>query len=196
MHRPRDLQKALLADLEQIEDNAHLYRIGRESAYQAVAIQLRNLLLKGRRGLLGRVISQPMLHQFRSSNLPTKALESFYKDPSKVNIVDVRGRLRLSTSPPGVLQVQLEFTDVLLELEKWLDQWIIRPDAKLGSLIRDIANEEVAHTQDEVGDTIARTENFALSGIARERIVRNAVIVSIGEYITSRTREILEESAS
>jgi hypothetical protein len=124
MHRLRDLQKALLADLEQIEDNAHLYRVGRESAYQAVAIQLRNLLLKGRRGLLGRVISQLMLHQLKPSNIfPTEALESFHKDPSKVNIMDVRGRLRLSTSPPGA-QVQLEFTDVLLELEKWLDQWV------------------------------------------------------------------------
>jgi hypothetical protein len=48
--RPRDLLKALLADLEQIEDNAQLYRSGRESAYQAVAIQSRNLLLSGRHG--------------------------------------------------------------------------------------------------------------------------------------------------
>ena len=94
MNRPRDLQKALLADLEQIEDNSQLYRVGRESAYQSVAIQLRNLLLKGRRGLLGRVIPQLMLHQLRPSNIPTETLEAFHRDPSKVKIMDVRGHVK------------------------------------------------------------------------------------------------------
>jgi hypothetical protein len=92
--------------------------------------------------------------------------------------------------------VELEFSNDLLEVEKWLDQWVIRPDVKLGNLIAEVANEEVAHTQGQIGATIVRAQDFILGGVASERILRNAVIVSVGEYVSKRTREMLTESAS
>jgi hypothetical protein len=136
-----------------------------------------------------------MLHGLRPSNVSTEALDEFYLEPSKVMMMDVRGRLRLSTIPPGA-QVELEFSNDLLEVEKWLDQWVIRPDVKLGNLIAEVANEEVAHTQGQIGATIVRAQDFILGGVASERILRNAVIVSVGEYVSKRTREMLTESAS
>ncbi len=100
MDNNRDLLAALIADLEQIEDNSKLYRSGRESAYQAVAIQLRTLLLGGRRGLLRRVIEEPLLHQLRPSNVPSEQLAGFHTNGNQAAgfLLDVRGRIRRISS--------------------------------------------------------------------------------------------------
>lgn len=61
----RDLRRALVEDLEQIEDNVALYKAGRDSAYQTVALQLRVMLLSEQRGLLARVLPNATLHPVR-----------------------------------------------------------------------------------------------------------------------------------
>lgn len=188
----RDLRRELIADIEQIEDNARLYRAGRNSAYQAVAIQLRNILLGGRRALLARVVREPRLHQFRPSDISPEALATFRRDPGNAMILDVRGAIELSTASPGA-KVELEFTDDLLPLDSWLEQWIVRPDVTIGRLIKEVANEEVAHTQDKIGRTIARTQDFVFGGAASERQMRHLVIVALGEYVAGRIRDLIGE---
>lgn len=197
----RDLRRELIADLEQIEDNAKLYQAGRNSAYQAVAIQLRNLLLRGRRALLPRVIPNPEFHQLRPSRIPADKLEAFGRGRQKgdvvvVDILDVRGKLRLITGPPGA-EVDLEFVDdlPLIPLENWLTQWIIRPDIAIGQLIEEVADEEVAHTQDHVGKTIARASKWSFGGAAAQRILRHLVIVALGAYVARRVRDLIGEPA-
>ena len=191
----RDLASELINGLEQIEDNATLYNDGRNSAYQGVSIQLRRLLGRGRQGLLARVLPNARLHEFRPSNVPQGHLDEFSLPDDErtqdVDLVDVRGRLQLSTSSPG-MSVLIEFVDEpRLAVEAWIEQWIIRPDVKVGRLIKDVANEEVAHTQAEFGRTIRRTMNWSFSGAADGRKLRHAVIVALGSYIAARCREIL-----
>jgi hypothetical protein len=186
----RDLRRELVADIEQIEDNVCLYRAGRNSAYQAVAIQLRNILLGGRRALLARVVREPRLHEFRPSEIPPEELEAFRRDPSSAMILDVRGGIELSTASPGA-QVELEFTDDLLPLGSWLRQWIIRPDVTIERLIKEVADEEVAHTQEEIGRTVARTQDFIFGGAASGRQMRHMVVVALGEYIAGRVRALI-----
>jgi hypothetical protein len=190
--KTRNLRRELIADLEQIEDNTRLYRAGRNSAYQAVAIQLRNVLLGGRRGLLARVVPNPTLHRVRPSHVPPHVLTLFETPNVNAFILDVRGSLRLSTTPPGA-QVNIEFVEELVSLGTWLSDWIIRPDVTVERLIKQVADEEVAHTQDNVGETIARTEDFALGGAAQQRVHRHMVIVSLGEYVAKRVRELIGE---
>src|SRR3990172_11472712 len=83
----RDLVRALRHDIEQIDDNVKLYREGRDSAYQGVAIQLRNILLGGRRSLLRHVLPNATLHKFKPAvtpKLPPAGLTVAIFDPRGV----------------------------------------------------------------------------------------------------------------
>ena len=190
----RDLGRELVADLEQIEDNAELYLRGRKSAYQAVAIQLRNLLLGGRRGLLCRIVPDIHLHAFRPGKAPTddEIIKRFHQPTSKRVIsttLDVRGQLVLSTGNGAPVQVKIEFDDrPNLTIDQWLDQWIINPDLKVRSLIEGVANEEVAHTQESLGRDVVKAAEWTLAGRAQGHEVRHAVIVALGQYIAHRAR--------
>jgi hypothetical protein len=189
----RDLIQELLKDIEQIEDNAKLYLQGRSSAYQAVAIQLRNVMLDGRRGLLGRVAPDLLLQPFRPSNAPKEVLDAFHT-PSDTRVhalMDVRGFLRLSTGDGPSVSVHIEFLEPpSLTIGEWLNQWIIRPDLTVHDLILAVADEEVAHTQDTLGKAASKATQWRFGGRAEGQELRHAVIVALGQYIAKRVREV------
>ncbi len=193
----RDLAEELISDLEQIEDNAALFRRGRNSAYQAVAGQLRNLLLKGPRGLMQKVLPDATFHEFRRSRveLPPRGEQS---DPAKhdIMIFDARGRLRLRPGGGSHIELEFEREAELLQIEKWLDQWIIRPEVTVRKLIQDVANEEVGHTQERIGPVIQHAEGFVVTEGRHERRVPAMAIVALGEYVTARVRKLLNEKDS
>lgn len=190
----RNLIDELLQDLEQIEDNAALFRRGRNSAYQAVAIQLRNLLLKGRRGLVDRTLPAASFHVFRRPSVELPSPDETPDDAKHgIVIFDARGPLKLQTG--GGSHIELEFDNDTrpLPLGRWLDQWIIRPDITVRNLIQRMADEEVAHTQEEIDPVIQRAEGFLLSEGRYERRVPTMAIVALGEYVANRIREQLAE---
>jgi hypothetical protein len=185
----RDLRKALEDDLEQIEDNARLYYTGRHSAYQVVAIQLRNLLLSGRRGLLLRVLPGTTLHALRP---PTPGV-SEPDPPGQYSVLrfESRGSLELKTGPGGGARLRLEFTDELLSVEKWLDQWVLNDKVTLRRLIEATADQEVAHTAPSIAEVIRSANIFQFGGAAKGRNMHTLAIVALGEYVVLRTRDML-----
>lgn len=201
----RDLRPQLIADLEQIEDNIALYQDGRDSAYQTVALQLRNLLLGGRRGLLLRVLPNaafhPMVDQPASNDTPGRKPE--------VHSVTLFGHAEFR--PPsgggrGQITLAIDTDQQPIPPQEWLRQWVVSPDIKIEQLIRSTANEEVAHTEDERG---ALLTNLAGSGVMaiseadlkagrldRARVVQEmyqVTIIGIGKYVAQRVRELLDE---
>jgi hypothetical protein len=182
----RDLRNALEHDLQQIEDNIVLYKRGRDSAYQAVAIQLRNLLLKGPRGLAARVFPRLTLYQLTPVEDADQPGDS---DGRHVQMLR-RVTLSLQTSYPGA-QARLQLAEDLpkLSVEEWLEQWLISPKLSIRQLIRQVANEEVAHTEDEVGKEIGGTLVWQFGGVGRDRQLYQLLIVAIGGYVASELRK-------
>jgi len=183
----RDLRQALLDDLEQIEDNAALYHAGRNSAYQTVAIQLRNLLLGGERGLLLRVLPGATMHLLRPPQITEpdgpKVVTALYFDP--------RGSVRLGGVPGGA-QLNLDFTEQVVAVGEWLDQWIYTPEVTLRGLIGATANEEVAHTEGEIAAAIEAANTMKFSGRrVQGRQLHAMAIVALGDYVVLRTRIML-----
>ena len=187
----------MIADLEQIEDNAALFRDGRNSAYQAVAIQLRNLLLKGRRSLLERVFPGVRLHPLN----PLPVHEHIGGNTYRTTIF---GHANLNMGSPGrsFLTLPVNRDAPPIPLDEWLDQWVVNPETKIRKLIQETANEEVAHTEDERGPTLANLAEMALYrgrhpseikdlNLKPERHMHQMMIVAIGEYVASLCRELL-----
>ncbi len=133
---------------------------------------------------------QATFHQFRTSGakLPPRGERP---DPAKHSIVIFDARGRLTAESPA--QLYLEFAEdlPLLPLSEWLQQWILRPDINLRQLINDMANEEVAHTQEDISPTLQRAHGFVAYGPSYERRVSEMAVVAIGEYVARRIRELL-----
>jgi hypothetical protein len=91
------------------------------------------------------------------------------------------------------LSMEVAVTDRLIPLERWLDQWIIHRDVSVRRLIRQTADEEVAHTEDLVGSAIQSLSFWKLSG-ARDQEMHQVVLVAIGEYVGKRLRVLLAEA--
>ena len=186
----RDLRKALLDDLEQIEDNAALYHSGRNSAYQAVAIQLRNLLLNGERGLLGRVLPGATLHRLRPPQIPEEDEE--YRRTVTALYFDPRGSVQIGGIPGGA-RLELVFTEELVSITDWLEQWIYSPGVTLRRLIADTANEEVAHTEGTIAAAIDTANTMKFYGPrVKGRQLHAMAVVALGDYLVIRVREMLE----
>lgn len=211
----RDLREELLADLEQIEDNIHLYGVlGRDSAYQTVALQLRNILLGQRQGLLVRVIPQATLHSFTDSDfteVPTQAPSEEDKARWKKRTgITLFGHANASTRwrrDRGSITLPIDKNAVPLAINEWLQQWIIQPDIKLGPLIHSTASEEVAHTNRERGKLLAKLEGSGIMTLSSEDFeagrldkiqvaqeMYQMAIIGIGEYVAQRIRELLAEA--
>lgn len=181
----RKLVPALLADLEQIEDNVALFTSGRISAYQTVAIQLRNLLC-GARNLTDRVLPNTLFHQLRESVLPPE----FELDEGTTAFqFESRGGLVLG-GPTPVLHLDFEGEPVLTRAE-FLSQWVVRRDITIGTLIDRTANEEVAHTDDAIGSSIARVNALRFGGRYQGFGMHHLTIVAAGGYIAHRLRQEL-----
>ena len=186
-----DLYGSLVDDLEEIEAAVAAFQTGRESAYQTVAIQLRNLLADTSRAgpLLERVIADATLERLRPKTSP----DGF--DPSRHRMtfmVDCRGVMRMSTGPP-YLTVTLDVVgDDLVPIHEWLEDWIVHPDVIIRDLIYQVASKEVAPTDDDIGDVPAALEtNQIFTAGGQQRDVRPAVITGIGEYVARRARTLL-----
>lgn len=192
MKRRRDLREALRHRLEQIEDNSSLFYAGRESAYQAVAIQLRALLLDGRRGHLARVFSDPTLHELAASKAPPELIEAM-SDPRRQGWgVLTRGSMRLSTDPTQT-RLLLDFTDELMPVDRWVDQWILRPDVRIRDLIIEAAGDEVAHTSHTIGEHIARSSDVMVLSGRQSRQMYRYTLVALADYLLDRARNLLHE---
>ena len=212
----RDLREELVADLEQIEDNIALYKAGRESAFQTVALQLRNILLGGRRGLLVRVLPGATLHRFtepESSDEPVvEPPDEELPDGWKRGTHDVVLFGQAKISPPwrgerGKIALPVDEHAVPVPVGEWLEQWTIRPDVKIRALIRSTADEEVAHTQSERGELLAKLAGSGVLQISREDMeagrldtasvaqeMYQMAIIGVGEYVARRVRDLLAES--
>ena len=182
-HSQRDLLRALLDDLEQIDDNADLFEEGRVSAYQSVAVQLRNLLVNKDR-LLPELIPDATLHELeaeRTDQLASKGGVLLAATPRGVTMT-------ISTGGPssGVLRV----TDRTLPLDEWLDQVIVYPNFRIRQLIHEIASSEVAHTGEKIGGATSAANQLSIrsSGSARDPELHQLIIVAIGRYIAERIR--------
>lgn len=94
-----------------------------------------------------------------------------------------------------------------LPIGEWLTQWIVRPDISIHALIASTANEEVAHTEDERGELLAKlagagsmlisNEDLEAGRLDEARVVQEMyqmAIVGIGEYVAQRVRELLAEA--
>ncbi len=212
--RSRDLRAELIADLEQIEDNIALYKAGRDSAFQTVALQLRNVLLGGRRGLLLRVLPRATLHRFTEPEAPDEPAVDPTPDEElpagwKRGTHDVVLFGHATISPPwrgerGKIALPIDEHAVSLPVGAWLEQWIIRQDVKIRALISSTANEEVAHTEDERGELLAKLAGSGLLRISREDLeagrlntatvaqeMYQMAIIGIGEYVARRVRDLL-----
>jgi hypothetical protein len=173
-------------DVEQIEDNAASYRRGRNSAYQAVAIQLRNLVSKGRRGLLCQLFPDATLHEFVKKRLPE---------------ISATAVMAAEFIPPGFLQLggkegarlQLQFSGKLLGVEAWLIQPCLAPGITVGRLIQATADDEVAHTNREIDPVLAKANQFRFGGRSEGREMHALTIVAIGEYLARRSRQLMAE---
>lgn len=204
----RDLHKELVADLEQIEDNVALYRAGRDSAYQTVALELRNILLGERRGLLVRVLPDATFHPI-SDGEPS---DEPHPEPSPGGTRRIVLFGHAEFRPPwqgqrASITLPIDGSKEPLPLAEWLRQWIVQPDVRIGALIRSTADEEVAHTQDERGKLLSKLAGAGVWVVSKDdleagRLDRHRVaqemyqmaIVGVGEYVAHRVRELLAEA--
>jgi len=184
----RDLRRALLDDLEEIEHSADAFRKGRHSAYQTCAIQMRNLLLRGRRGLLLRVLPEATLRALRPPNAEVTRPDR----PGEYSVVrfDPRGHLELGGEAPGA-RLYLDFINEPLSVEQWLNQWILDPKVTIRALIEKTADDEVAHTNNEIDEAIKRANFFRFAGRPQGMQLHAMTIVALAEHVAQRTREML-----
>lgn len=151
-----DLRRSLVDDLEEIEAAVTAFKAGRESAYQTVAIQLRNLLADTSRAgpLLERVLTGAKFERLRPRSRPAGS------DPDRRRMtwtVDCRGVMHMSTGPP-YLTVTLDVVeDDLVPVDEWLNDWIVQPGMIIQDLIYQVASKEVAHTDAEIGGLLPRS---------------------------------------
>ena len=94
-------------------------------------------------------------------------------------------------SPSNGFSIELGFTDELIPLQEWLEQWILMPEITIRRLIEHTTNEEVAHTEDAIGDLIQRADSWTLTSSNREQKLHEVAVVSVGDYVENRTRELL-----
>lgn len=204
----RDLRAELVADLEQIEDNVLLYKAGRNSAFQTVALQLRNLLLGARRGLLLRVLPDANFHPIADKDASDKP------GPTEPGVSRVTLFGHAEYRPPwrgerASLTLPIDEEAEALSPAVWLQQWTVRPDVKIEALIRSTADEEVAHTVSERGDLLkmlagsgvwlVSPEDMEAGRLDEHRVAQETyqmAIIAIGEYVARRVRWLLAASGS
>ena len=162
-------------------------RDGRSSAYQTVAVQLRNLLADTSRSgpLLLRVIPQAKFHKLKEPDFPLGTIP----EGAVMWEMNPRGSLTLGG---GLPTIRLEVTDELIAIDEWLDDWIIVRTARIRDVIYEVASKDVAHTDSTRGTAMSAIEGNQelVAGGQRLEIVR-PVLVGIGEYVAVRTRELL-----
>ena len=181
----RNLSHALVARLEQIEDNAALFHSGRRSAYQGVAIQLRDLLL-GARNLVDRVVPDATFHTLPESTMPE------FADDGLVTVFAFESRGGLMLGGPMPL-LQLDFShEPLVSRSEFVSQWVLSRELTIHTLIDRTANEEVAHTQDEVGPALQRANMLHFYGRYGGLELHRLAVVSIGSYVAARLRALLQ----
>jgi hypothetical protein len=181
-------------------DNIALYKAGRDSAYQAVALQLRNLLLGGRRALLLRVLPTATFHAFVDDEAPGPTEQG-------VNEVVVFGHAEYR--PPwrgqrGAIGLEVDPAKEPLAVSAWLRQQILEPGITVEGLVRSTTNEEVAHTQEERGALLASLADAGVLAISKADLeagrldqarmaqqMHEMAIVGIGEYVVQRVRALL-----
>ena len=156
--------------LEQIEDNVALYKAGRDSAYQSVALQLRTILLGGHRGLLARVLPDATFHPVRGK-YDEEIEEGSAPDDPQLKPVILFGHAEFRGPSRGErtsLTVPIDDLREPLPTGEWLTQWIVRPDISIHALIARTANEEVAHIDEKRGKLLAKLAGTGAMVISNE----------------------------
>jgi hypothetical protein len=204
----RDLRAELLSDLEQIEDNAALFGEGRQSAYQTVALQLRNLLLGGRSALLNRVLPYATFHPIRDKG--DDVLEEPLPPGRHRTTLFGHAVLRVPWhGRPGAITLPVDESLAPVSVNRWIDQWVLVPGIKIRDLVASTANEEVAHTNDARGSVLAQLSGMQVSMIWPQHVearrfdqgfdaqqLYQMAIVGIGEYVARRVRVLLEAQST
>ncbi|MBI5288057.1 MAG: hypothetical protein HY873_03700 [Chloroflexi bacterium] len=188
----RDSVQQLNLALDEIDAGVARYLNGGRSAYQSVAVQLRKLLLTGRRGLLVQMIPQPTFHAF--TDLP----ELIPPEPGLEPVVFL-ARVRFFPTKVGGYMFELDLNEDKdpLPLESWLDEWILRPP-QLGTkgimirrLIADTANEEGAHSERQYGELLQRMRGYVAVRNEITRGEHDMAVVAIGKYVSQRVRAMM-----
>lgn len=179
---PRDLRQYLLDDLAEIESAIEGYTAGRLSAYQTIAIQLRTMLTDAR-PLLRRVVPGATFQRLRAPHTTSASgFVAYY--------VDFRGLFTIGTGSPIV---QVEVTEDLVDVDEWLDDWIVQPGIKIRDLIREVGSKDVAHMDDNPGRAMSVLETNLILGVGGRRVeMVRPVIVGIGQYVARRVHTLLE----
>lgn len=118
----------------------------------------------------------------------------------------VLGRVRVGALAYGAPYYELLLDQSLppIPLDRWLKEWIVRPNTVLPSggrvkgfiidkIIQEAANEEAAHAEDDYGPTLARMDGRVETSGIITRQEHEMAIVALGEYIAARTRELMAE---
>lgn len=192
---PRDLQRFLLEDLDEIESAVTRYSDGQLSAYQTVAVQLRNLLTDTSRAgpLLPRVFPDVKFETLRRPARPKPPNE---KLPPGVNVAtiivfDPRGSFIFGGSKPPRIELAIDPYQFVAP-GVWINDWICRPDVRIRDLIHEVASKDAAHTDSDSGATMSRLESslvYMQNGAAIE--MARPVLVRIGEYVATRLRSLV-----
>lgn len=195
MRQQRDLTAALLESLEQLNLANRSYAGGTESSYQGVAIQLRKLLLGGRRGLLGRVVTDPTFHPLPGIReiKPSVPLPFDLTDAANNSVFfDFAGGLQLRTNGPPRLYLRFLRDAPVLPIEAWLRQSVVSSDITIKKLISECAGETAAHASDEVAPVEKWGASVRFGGeAAGNRQLHRMALVAVGEYVNERCIELL-----
>ena len=189
----QNLRKALIDALEQIEDNANSFEErGRESAYQAVAIQLRKLLTD-KHPLLPRVLPDFKLERLR----PPADFWDGDKDRREgrwvVMAVDPRGVLELGGGRV-VWKPEVSPGD-FVAVDEWIDDWVLNPGVKIRDLIHQTASKEVAHTDRKVGQSVFNANELRVRAAGKTVELHRRLIVGLGKHLAEKVREALASEA-
>ncbi|MDA0815556.1 MAG: hypothetical protein O2924_03180 [Chloroflexi bacterium] len=195
----RDLGSLLEDDLEEIESACLRYEQGQLSAYQTVAIQLRNLLTdRDRRSgpLLERVVPGATFEALKDPVETDSGPQHLGGNQYSVTVLafDARGHIALRAGATA-LWVPEVLPDRLVTVQSWIDDWVIRPEIRIGTLIHEVASKDAAHTDDDAGETMGRLEQSLIYAMNGQQIpFSRPVIVGIGNYVARRARELLTAS--
>ncbi len=179
-----------LIDLDDAINNLELgvkaFHSGQTSAYRIVATQLRILLcdsIKGRdNSLLPRIFGHVRLHPILASvtqELDREWEAKFgYLLSERVDF-QLPGVLRFDGKGGSTIEELFDERREPIDLVKWLDQMTFSKEITIRELIRSVANKEAAHSDEDYGRTLRKTQSVKLP----DQDIHVKFIVGIGEYI-------------
>lgn len=172
------------ASIGALEDYVALFYRGRlDTAYRAIAVELRKLLCgsKNNDPLFQRLYPTATFHPIMKS--PISSSNSFL--PS----LDYRADTCRGVTWQGI---PFDSGGDRLSITEWLNQPLFNEKITINELIRSVADKEAAHSDPDYNDTLRVTYAFPspFKGYAHQEY-----IVYLGEYILYMLKEIQKNSS-